>query len=66
MRIKDRTMIATGLLIGLAAVSVVTKVRDSREAKRQADARRRESMRKVAENWHFREWERDLRSRGSV
>jgi hypothetical protein len=55
-------MIASLLLAVLAVVLVVNKVKDMREAKRQADARRRASMKEVTERWHFREWERDFRS----
>ena len=55
-------MIASVLLAVLAMVILVNKVKDAREAKRQADARRRASMKEVTERWHFREWERDFRS----
>jgi hypothetical protein len=55
-------MIASLLLAVFAVVAILNKVKDAREAKRQADARRRASMREVTERWHFREWERDLRS----
>lgn len=55
-------MIASLLLAVLAVVLVVNKVKDAREAKQQADARRRASMKEVTERWHFREWERDFRS----
>lgn len=55
-------MIASLLLAVLAVVLVVNKLKDAREAKRQADARRRASMKEVTERWHFREWERDFRS----
>ena len=59
-------MIAAALLVGLAIVAVSTRLKDAREAKRLADARRRDSMRQVTEKWHFREWERDLRSTDSL
>lgn len=59
-------MIVLALLVILSVVFVVNRVRDAREAKREADARRRASMRQVTERWHFREWERDLRSSDSV
>ncbi|MET0695335.1 MAG: hypothetical protein ABWY56_15485 [Propionibacteriaceae bacterium] len=47
-------------------VSIVSHIRAERELKRIADARRRESMRRVTETWHFREWEKDLRSSDSI
>jgi hypothetical protein len=59
-------MILLLLLTVLGLVALVHKVQEAREAKREADARRRASMREVTEKWHFREWERDLRSSDSV
>ena len=59
-------MIVLLLLTVLGLVALVHKVQEAREAKREADARRRASMREVTEKWHFREWERDLRSSDSV
>lgn len=55
------------LIVGaiFLVVSVVSHVRAERDAKNEADARRRESMRKVTEEWHFREWEKDLRATDS-
>ena len=55
-------MIAALLLATLGVVVLVGKIRDAQEERRLADARRRASMREVTEKWHFREWERDLRS----
>jgi hypothetical protein len=57
------------VLILSAVLGVLTAVGRFREAaavKRQADERRRASMREVAEKWHFREWEREVRSSDSV
>ena len=59
-------MIILTMAIIFIIVSVVSHVRAEREAKRLADARRRESMRMVTEKWHFREWEEDLRSTDSL
>ena len=59
-------MIAAVLLLALLGVGAVSQLSRRRDAKRLADARRRESMRQVTERWHFREWERDLRSSDPV
>jgi hypothetical protein len=54
-------MIATLLFLVLLLVSALTRIADGYRVKRQADARRRASMRDVTERWHFREWEQDFR-----
>lgn len=53
-------MIAGGLLVALSVAGVTTKVLQERKDSEASKARRRESMRQVAERWHFRQWERDL------
>lgn len=58
-------MIAVVALIILAAVAVAKLFHDSRQGKRAADRHRRDRMRQVTESWHFREWERDVRSSDS-
>lgn len=59
-------MIALVLLLALGVITAVARIEAHFEAKRLADARCRASMRAVSEKWHFREWERDLRSSDSV
>jgi cytidylate kinase len=59
-------VIAVLLLVTAGVWVAVSRIKDAREAKRVADVRRRESMREVTEKWHFREWERDLRSSDSL
>lgn len=56
-------MIAVSVLLALGAVGLNSEILREREFKRMDDARRRrESMRLVAERWHFRQWGRDLSS----
>lgn len=57
---RAASLVAGGLLVALSVVGVTTKVLQERKANEASRARRRESMRQVAERWHFRQWERDL------
>ena len=63
---KGTIMITLLTLVLLGVAGVVSQLNKALEAKRLADARRRESMSRVKENWHFRQWERDFRSSDSV
>ena len=63
---KGTLMITLLTLVLLGVGGVVSQLNKALEAKRLADARTRESMRQVKENWHFRQWERDFRSSDSV
>lgn len=56
----------TALLVGLGVLALASWVRRGHQLKQAGDARRRESMRRVAESWHFREWEQSLRSRDAT
>lgn len=49
---------AAGLLVALS-VGVTSKVLRERKINEASKARRRKSMRQVAEGWHFRQWEQD-------
>ena len=57
---RAASLIAGGLLVALSVAGVTSKVIQERKVSEASKARRRESMRKVAERWHFRQWERDL------
>ncbi len=59
-------MMLAGSLLALGLITLASRVKTEVDQKRLADERRRQSMREVAERWHFREWERDLRSSDSV
>lgn len=59
-------MLTGVLLVCLAVIGLGSKVRHWQEDKRLADERRRQSMREVTEKWHFREWERDMKSSDSL
>lgn len=52
-------VIAAGLLVAVG-VEVISRVLDERKVDEASKARRRESMREVGEQWHFRQWEQDL------
>jgi hypothetical protein len=62
----DVQLMLLGALVVLGVVASAFRLKEGLENKRAADERRRQSMREVAERWHFREWERDLRSSDSV
>lgn len=55
-----------GSIIVFGVITLASRITAEMKQKRAADARRRQSMREVAERWHFREWERDLRSSDSL
>lgn len=59
-------MLTALLLVCLAVLVVASNVHEACLAKKAADARRRESMRRVTEKWHFRKWEDDFRSSDSL
>jgi hypothetical protein len=58
---RAASLIAAGLLVALSA-KVATELLRARKAEEESKARRRESMRDVAEGWHFRQWEREHQS----
>ena len=52
------SLVAAGLLVALGA-GVTAKLLEARRSDEASKARRRASMRDVAEGWHFRQWERE-------
>jgi hypothetical protein len=54
-------IIAAGLVVVVSA-RVTAEVLRARKANEASKARRRDSMRDVAEGWHFRQWEREHQS----
>lgn len=59
-------MMLVGSVIALGVITLGSRLKTEADRKRVADERRRQSMREVAERWHFRQWELDLRSSDSV
>lgn len=55
---RAASLMAAGLLVALS-VGVTSKVLRERKINEASKARRRKSMRQVAEGWHFRQWEQD-------
>jgi predicted nucleic acid-binding Zn ribbon protein len=58
---RAASLIAAGLLVALSA-KVAAELLRALKAEEESKARRRESMRDVAEGWHFRQWEREHQS----
>lgn len=57
---RAASLIAGGLIVAVSVAGVTSKLLQERKISEASKARRRESMRAVAERWHFRQWERDL------